>query len=353
MKIITHSAWMWVLGFIAGVLTGVFLIAPKISHAQGLAWSFDSSTTGSWDEYGINSNLGVGDVVIGNRWHASSTDALSVCGFSSWWKKNADEVMQSPILNFGYLYPGHTTGTIADMTVIATSTVPANLIGTSETRMDTMLPNCMTVNSGITWAIYFTIDSTASDYTVFTKDLDSFTNVQISRGNSSGVYFFSSGDLKMGMSQIVTSEAPAVDLPENCTYGIFCPLVSAIRWLFVPTIGVTSYLNEQKNDLMTRIPFGYFDSVSSTLRSLDTTGEATTSTSIMFTASTTQVHVTFSVFNAEDIKNSIPENIRTFIHTIGSIAVWAVFFVWLVMFATSGKPFSFMGFNPPPNDEDL
>lgn len=350
MTILSRSAWTWILGFLVGCAVGVFFLAPRFAHAESPAWVFDETTSGSWDEYDL-SLLGSGDVVIGNRWHATSTDALSICGFKSWWKKSTDTAMRSPILYFGYLPLGHTTGTLSDVTVIASSTVVSTAIGTSQTEIDTYLPSCLTVNHGVTWAIYYSVRTTESSYTTWYKDLGGDNHVQLTTVNASGSATYASGDRKMGMAQLITSEAPAVELPENCTYGVFCPLIAGIRWLFVPTSGVQSFFDDRKADLMDRVPFGYFETVSSTFAGLDPSGDSTTSTIVSIYASTTTVHQSVDIFNPTALSAAIPTNIKNFIHGIGTMAVWAVFFLWVARLAFGGRPFDFLGMEPPHDDD--
>jgi len=217
--------------------------------------------------------------------------------------------------------------------------------------MNTYLPACMTVNSGITWAIYYEIRTASSSYVTWTNDLGGDDHVQLTTINNAGTEYYASGDLKMGMAQLITSEAPAVELPENCTYGVFCPLIAGIRWLFVPTSGVQNFFDERKSDLMTRVPFGYFETVSSTFAGLDPSGDSTTSTILSLTASTTGVHQTVAVFDPTALENAIPSNIKTFLHTVGSMAVWALFFVWISRLAFGGKPFDFLGVEAPHDDD--
>jgi len=331
----------------AAILTFIFCYYPASAQTVP-GWDYGEDAAGTWDEYDLNSNLGEGSIMVGNRWHATSTDALSLCGFRTWWKKTSDVAMSSPILWFEALEG--TTGTQA-MMVMSTSTVPGNTIGTDQTEIDTYLPACLTVNHGITWAIYYYVNSTNSSYVTYTNDLGGDTHVQLTTLNASGTVSNASGDLKMGMAELITNEAPAVELPENCTYGIFCPLISGIRWLFVPTSGVQGFFDDRKSDLMTRVPFGYFETVSSTFAGLDPSGDSTTSTILSITASTTGVHQSVEIFNPTALEASIPSNIKTFLHAIGSMAVWALFFVWIARFAFSGKPFDFLGVEPPHEDD--
>jgi hypothetical protein len=246
----------------------------------------------------------------------------------------------------GYLPEGHTTGTIGDVVVLAESRIAGNLITETEQKFDSFLKRsvddedniCISVYPSLTWAIYYYVDTTDSKLVTWTNDLGGDLHVQLSTETDSGVEYYSIGDLKMGMAQLITSEAPAVEVPENCTYGIYCPLIAGVKWLFVPTKGITNIFDSVKDDLMTRIPFGYFATASSTIGEMDGTGIATTSTVISMTLNTETVSGTVAIVDMQNIKSKVPSNIQTLIHTIGSMAVWAMFCFWIFVFATSHLP---------------
>lgn len=336
MQIITRGAWLWVVGFVVGCIVGALLIAPRISHAQTTAWDFGESSSGSWDEYDLNTQLGTGDVVIGNRWHATSTDALSICGFRSWWKKNSDIAMRSPILNFGYLPLGHTTGTIDDVTVISTSTVVSTGIGTSETQIDTYLPACMTVNSGITWAIYYEVRTASSSYVTWTNDLGGDNHVQLSSESASGVEYYASGDLKMGMAQLITSEAPAVTIPDRCVWGLFCPLydllTNASRYLFVPSEQSIATLTIKTDTLKTKVPYGWIAQVSSTWSGLYNENATTSDADFNFIIPATgdsETTTTVKIFNPQEVRDAIPTEPLEALKSVMRVVIW-FFFFWFI-----------------------
>ena len=58
------------------------------------------------------------------------------------------------------------------------------------------------------------------------------------------------------------------------------------------------------------------------------------------------MHETVALFSIADIEQKIPENIRTSIQTLGGVAVWSVFFIWVVSIATH-HPFKSMGIVAP------
>jgi len=318
-----------------------------------LAWDFGESSAGTWDEFDLDSLLGEGDAVIGNRWHATSTDALSICGFSSWWKKNEDVSMRSPVMYFGYLPVGHTTGTIDDVTVLATSTVASNLIlSTTSTKMDTYLPACMTVNDGITWAIYYEVRTASSSYVTYTNDLGGDNHVQLYYQTSAGTDYNATGDLKMGMAQLITSEAPAVSITQNCTYGVFCPLVSAIQWLFVPSPDSLSFLDSMKEDLALRVPFGYFTTVTGVVSTMETSSETETTSTAMTITDSVHSGTVYTLFDFSSVKDKIPSGTLTLVKNTMAVFLWAMFFNYIAGLLGHGFLERNTTFNQPEPEED-
>lgn len=206
---------------VAGLALAIFCL-PEKGQAQSLGFNWDESATGTWDEFDLPAQLGSGDVFVGNTWHVSSTDALTVCGFRSWWKKNTSDPTGSIIQYFGWLPEGHTTGTIGDVTVVAQTRIPGNLITESEQPFDAYLKSepdnlnsfCLDVYPGLTWATYYYVDTTDSDLTTWRKDFTGDTLIQFASQSWNETEYFASGDLKMGQTQLTGTSGTTFILPE-------------------------------------------------------------------------------------------------------------------------------------------
>lgn len=109
--------------------------------------------------------------------------------------------------------------------------------------------------------------------------------------------------------------------------------LAAMQWLFLPSQAQwQSFTSSSQASLATKIPFGWFAQVSSTFAGLQ--DEDTTTTVFMIYASSTTSTYSVVFFDPQQIKATIPENVRTLIRLLGGLALWAAFFFWLWTLAT-------------------
>jgi hypothetical protein len=123
------------------------------------------------------------------------------------------------------------------------------------------------------------------------------------------------------------------------------------KYLFVPSNSSKNYLAGARDDMSDRVPFGYFALASSTM--LGMAGDTSTTSSVLTLYSTpTGTQQLVPLFSMTDIENKIPINIRTNLQVLGGVAVWAMFFVWIVSLATH-HPFKSMGIVAPEGDDNI
>lgn len=133
-------------------------------------------------------------------------------------------------------------------------------------------------------------------------------------------------------------------------FGIFGnAVIDALKWLFIPAPAALGVLASQREALMLKPPFVWASVASSTIGGLDT-GDSTTSTAITWTASSTGVHQTISLFTPSDIADKIPNSVQTLVRAIGATLMWAMFFSWIVSLATSGHITDHVGIQTPELD---
>jgi len=154
--------------------------------------------------------------------------------------------------------------------------------------------------------------------------------------------FYGSRDFALYASY--SSSSYGFNDPDFGTFGN--AMIDIAKWLFVPSPSALGVLASQREALMQKPPFVWASTASSTLGGLDG-GDSTTSTSIMWTATTTAINETISLFTPTDIENKIPESVRNFVRAIGATLIWAMFFSWIVSLATSGHITDHVGIHPP------
>lgn len=126
-------------------------------------------------------------------------------------------------------------------------------------------------------------------------------------------------------------------------------LVDIMKWLFVPSPQALNVLSDQRAALMAKPPFSWASTASSTLGGLNT-GDTTTSTAILWYATSTGVDETISLFTPSDIASKIPSNVQNTVHVVGATVMWAMFFAWIVSLATSGHITDHVGIQTPEMD---
>lgn len=163
---------------------------------------------------------------------------------------------------------------------------------------------------------------------------------------------------ELAMSLFGTTDSSQFAAYSSSTYGFNDPdfgtfgnaIVDISKWLFVPSAGALNILATQRDALMTKPPFAWAATASSTLGGLNT-GDSTTSTAIVWTASTTQMYQEIELFSPADVASKIPEDIQNLIRTIGAVLMWAMFFAWIVSLATSGHVTDHVGIQTPGPDD--
>lgn len=111
-----------------------------------------------------------------------------------------------------------------------------------------------------------------------------------------------------------------------------------VKYLFTPSYTSVQVYEDSREALETRIPFGLFASSSGTFGGLS--DETTTTTGFGFTVSSTAgdpggYSEEVTIFTPSDIEDRIPAGLLTLIRTIGALAMWTLFFVWIWTLATS------------------
>jgi hypothetical protein len=117
-------------------------------------------------------------------------------------------------------------------------------------------------------------------------------------------------------------------------FGLFGNyFIAAMTWLFVPASETwQTFTSDAQETLGSKIPFGWFAQVSSTFGSLS--DQETTSTVFTIYASGTDSTYSAVFFDPQAVEAAIPANVRTLIRTLGALAMWALFFVWIWNLAT-------------------
>lgn len=117
--------------------------------------------------------------------------------------------------------------------------------------------------------------------------------------------------------------------------GAMARLLSDLaKWLFAPSQTTVLNYNTARNDLQTRIPWGWFAEASSTFSSLDDAADTTTSSVLTMTVNDGSATRTAAIFDPTGIKNFIPATVTSTIKNLIGVGFWALFFTFLFMLAT-------------------
>ncbi len=120
-------------------------------------------------------------------------------------------------------------------------------------------------------------------------------------------------------------------------FGLFGSwFTAAIQWLFVPSDQSETDLQDARDDLGTRIPFGWFAQVSSTFGGLG--GDSTTSSVFTIYASSTTSTLSAVFFDPTLVESKIPSDIQSFIRLLGGLVLWTGLFLWIVSLITERAP---------------
>jgi hypothetical protein len=235
-----------------------------------------------------------------------------------------------------------------DGTIIKTGTIPAIRITTSATELRTGTGDCWVAVGGDKYSINFFSDQDNTNYLwyYFGANQKAYSQnwdyVPVSGWTS-----HADRELTMTLYGSSSTTDMPVDMPSCANFD------PANRWLceiatyiFVPSTASLNILATSREVLMDKAPFSWAATASSTLGGLNT-GDTTTSTGILWTATSTGVNETITLFTPSDIAAKIPSDIQTLVKAISATAMWAMFFAWIVSLATSGHLSEHTGIAPP------
>jgi len=305
------------------------------------------------------------EIVSSGGWDISASFGSSntyATHFSEEWTPTADAVVCQVGTYWGQVEGGRTYdiavsiregmtsnpetgGTVIATGIIYAADIPVRAVGSPEYITIDINP-CFFARTGTAYGIDFSSGMDASHRLyAYYKNSDTITGANMwdyvpvsgwteRSTREMGIALYGTLDADSSLFSAYASSSYAFTDPD---FGWFGNAMSDVfKWLFVPSDSSKAVLTAKKNDLLTKMPFGWFEQASSTVSGL-TSGVSTTSSSIYLSASTTAGSWNVEVFNASSTKNTIPSNVRTLIRTLGGVAIWALFFTWLVALAIGKK----------------
>jgi len=117
----------------------------------------------------------------------------------------------------------------------------------------------------------------------------------------------------------------------NVFYGAIC---NALRFLFVPSSAALTQYSTAVDNLNSRVPFGWWIQGRTIINGLDENNNTTT-TAFTFIVPTGEGTGTTTVmlFRPSEVESAIPTSTRELVHGVVGVALWGVFFWWLVFLA--------------------
>jgi len=117
-------------------------------------------------------------------------------------------------------------------------------------------------------------------------------------------------------------------------FGWWQPLVQVSNYLFCPKPSdITSAYNSASLSIQSRAPFGWWSQTYARMQSVSSTYSNATSTAQMSVWDGAATH-TFAILDMDAVRELIPESIVSEIKGYGSIALWAIFGLWIFQLVT-------------------
>lgn len=313
------------------ILLIVFLLLPNVAHAQ----DFETVLGIGFDSYLSFGRSNLYATHVSLEW-TPEAEAV-VCQVVSTWRQQTG----NRNMNIGItVREGMTSNPETGGTVVATGLIYAVDIATSTTQITTDLSSCFYARVGTVYGIDFDTGEDATNYL-----WHYYYNGDVYDNTSAWDYVPVSGWTDRGatreqtISLLGTTDFSMFGAYVSSTYDFSDPdfgwfgnaMFDVGRFFFVPSNSSQAVLDNKKSELMAKVPFGWFASASSSLSELSVTSTTTTYSFDVKVGDEATSTVTF--FNKSELEALIPGNVQTLIRTLGAMALYALFFIWVVSLA--------------------
>lgn len=140
---------------------------------------------------------------------------------------------------------------------------------------------------------------------------------------------------------------PALSLPVTSTsitatcpaFSIYTPLCDALVWAFFPSATIQQNYVDEVAKLKTKVPWGWWSQLSTGISSVSSTDVATT-TALTMKVPHGGTTTTVAIFDIQAARALIPDNVLDLIRTLGGVALWGLFGMWVWSLVTGSTPSS-------------
>jgi len=124
---------------------------------------------------------------------------------------------------------------------------------------------------------------------------------------------------------------------ENKDFGFFGNAIrDLLIWLFQPPATVTAQYSAVLADIRMKVPWGWWDQVSTGFGSVSSSESATT-TALSMEVPHNGVTTTVDIFDVATVTSIIPASVLDLIRSLGGVALWALFAAWIWSLVTGTK----------------